>query len=442
MQDSITTFKAFMADDSAWDMFIDGPAGTGKTTDCGTIVQWCMDHDVEYLVCAFTHKACDVLAEKLPAGAKITTLHSYLNKRPVINQGAIDTKQLQQNRQTGIPEKPRLLIVDEKSMVGERDFMDIRANQDEDYDGECELKVLWLGDPHQLPAVGDTPAVKPYGPYQVRLTENKRRGAFNPLSIPIDALISYIEGTATPTALVANERFIRGKDLVNEYLADAEESKVILCYTNKAVQELNAKVAGKTSPDKGDRLFCPTSQCWVTFLRKIPANCVDYIDLAYGERLSLGSKYRTLEYVLKNEMYDFYEVEDEEGEIKVQAVAFGHYTYKVLKDSLGLAATATNKEIELNFKGYKASVWAAANDQHKLARARSKAWRDFLTFSECVVCMDFPFAMTTYKSQGSTFNHVYVDTNDIGQLVQSNWTLYLKMMYVALSRAAIKVITN
>ena len=439
---SLTMFKRFVADKDAWDMFVTGVAGTGKTTDLKAIVEYCIANDISYLVCAFTHKACGVLAEKLPQGTKITTLHKYLNKRPVVNTQATDRKALQQSRQMGIPEKPAILIIDERSMVGEKDFVDIRADQDEDYDGEPELKVLWVGDPHQLPPVGDTQAVRPYGEYQLVLTENKRRAEDNPLGAPIDALVSYIEKKATPAALQTSDTFIRGKDLIKEYLADPNENKAILCYTNETVQKLNAAIAGKTEPDKGDRLFCPTNQSWVTFERKLDPNLVDYINLSRGETLSLNSKYKTLEYLIKSQTYDFYEVIDEDDNIQVFAVAFGHYTYKVLRDSLGLAATASNKEIELQNKGYKASAWAAANPQAKLARARTKAWRDFLTFDECVICLDFPHAMTVYKSQGSTFDHVYVDTNDIGKLVSTNWELYLKMMYVALSRAALKVITN
>jgi hypothetical protein len=87
-------------------------------------------------------------------------------------------------------------------------------------------------------------------------------------------------------------------------------------------------------------------------------------------------------------------------------------------------------------------VWASLNSHTKLARARAKAWRDYLTFKEYVICLDFPHAMTVHKSQGSTYNTVYLDSDDLYLCATRNFNLYLKLMYVAISRASNKVYTN
>lgn len=442
MFDSLKVFDKFIHDPEAWDMYITGRAGTGKTTDCGMIVEYCLQHNIEHVICAFTHKACRVLKSKLPAGANIVTLHKYLNKRPTLNTQATRRAQLHSNQQMSQPDQVKLIIIDEYSMVGERDYADIRALQDEDYDGNAEVKVLWLGDPYQLPPVGDAQAVKPEGNYQVVLKEIKRQATDNPLAEPIAALVSYIEGES-PKALLANSNFVRGVDLAFEYAACVSDNKVLLCYTNKAVQDYNWTIAGKSAPTKGDKLWSPDLQQFVTFERILPRSSVDYVDLAFGERLVLNTKYRTLEYLLKSELYDFCEVIDEDGNIMVYAFSFGHYTYKTIRDTLSEAATKSNKDIQLQVgQSYQPAAWAKANDKHPLARARAKAWRDFLSFNDCVICLDFPHAMTVHKSQGSTFDYVFVDTQDIGQLANTNWQMYLKLMYVALSRAAKKVYTN
>ncbi len=441
MFSSLQIFEHFIHDPEAWDMYITGRAGTGKTTDCGVIVEYCIQHNIEYVVCAYTHKACRVLKSKLPAGANVITLHKYLNKRPTLNMQATKRAQLHSNAQMSQPEKLKLIIIDEYSMVGERDYADIRALQDEDYDGNAEVKVLWLGDPYQLPPVGDAQAVKPEGDYQVMLTEIKRQAAGNPLAEPIAALVSYIEGEEAK-ALPANTNFVRGVDLASEFMACATDNKVLLCYTNKAVQDYNWAIAGKSEPAKGDKLWSPDLQQFVTFERVLPRSSVDYIDLAFGERLVLNTKYRTLEFLLKSDLYEFCEVSDEDGNIMVYAFVFGHYTYKTIRDSLSDIATKSNQAITTANRGVQPAAWAKANDKHPLARARAKGWRDFLSFNDCVICLDFPFAMTVHKSQGSTFDYVFVDTQDIGQLVNTNWNMYLKLMYVALSRAAKKVYTN
>lgn len=442
MISTLEVFKAFIHDLEAWDMYITGRAGTGKTTDCGTIVQWCLDNNIEHVVCAYTHKACKVLRTKLPGGANVVTLHSYLNKRPTLNTQATTRKQLHGNVQMSAPEKAKLIIIDEYSMIGERDYADIRALQDEDYDGNAEVKVLWLGDPYQLPPVGDAQAVIPEGTYQVLLTEIKRQASDNPLGTPLAQLVSYIEGKPAEP-LVSSDNLVRGLDLAEAYVKDPTESKVILCYTNEMVQKLNSEIANKAAPEEGDMLFCPHTQQMLKFLRVLPKHIVDYIDLAFGERLPLNTKYRALEHLLKTDYYDFIEVEDEEGNIMVYATVFGHYSYKSLRDSLSHLATKSNQDIQTEFgRNMQPAAWAKLNDKHPLARARAKAWRDFLSFNDCVVCVDFPYAMTVHKSQGSTFDHVYVDTKDIGKLADSNWQMYLKLMYVAFSRAAKKVFTN
>lgn len=440
---ALEIFKKFLQDQQEWDMYLSGAAGTGKTTLCHDFVAHCQAIGYPVLVCAYTHKAKGILQEKLPPGTVVTTLHSYLKKMPVINHNATKKDRMVNATQMAEPDKVKLIIVDEYSMIGEKDYADLRALQDEDYDGNAEVKILWVGDPYQLPPVSDFQAVTPSGPYKVKLTEQKRRTDDNPLGEPISQLISFIEGKDA-TALATSDRFIRGQDIAKAFAEDPEPDKVMLCYTNKAVQTNNELIEGRLLPVEGDKLFSPTNQHFYEFVRWVPRNEVTGVNLAFGEPLLLNSKYRTLEHLLKNPHVEFAEVIDEDGERVVISYVFGHYTYKLLRDSYTRAAAESNAAIEREIRGVKAAAWAKArdNEKHPLARARSKAWRDFLTFDECVFCLDFSHAMTVHKSQGSTYKHVYVDTQDLAQLVNTNWNMYLRLMYVALSRASVKVITN
>ena len=427
-----------MADEEAWNMYITGSAGTGKTTGLAEHVKYCIDNEIPYLVTAFTHKACGILRSKLPAGAKVTTLHSFLGKRPCINTNATKKEHVSTNTKHGeTNDEPKVLFLDEYSMVGEKDYLDIVAAQDSDYDAIPELKVVWLGDPHQLPPVGDMPAVVPNGPYQVKLTKIWRND--NPLQLPLNALISYLEGTEQPAALQpVDNYFIRGVNLVEQY-KNCTDDKVLLAFTNKRVESLNAEIAGKQQPDISDDLFSPTTQHHYKFLGWIERPT--YIDTHYGDPIHLGSKYKTLENLIDSGICKFAAVEDLDGQVWQFATVFGHYEYKINKEQLEYAAVESNKAIENQYKGYKAAGWARANPRTLLARTRSKAWRDCLSFKDCVVCLDFPYAMTVHKSQGSTFNTVFVDTDDIAVCAERNFTMYLKLTYVAISRASQKVFT-
>ena len=237
-------FQAFMQDREAWDMYITGAAGTGKTTKLKEKVQYCIDNEIPYVVCAFTHKACGILRSKLPPGACVRTLHSFLGKRPCINTNATKKEHVNQNvRSQGLDtkssetdEEPEVLFLDEYSMVGEKDFMDIREAQDSDYDSIPELKVVWIGDPHQLPPVGDMQAIVPSGDYQVTLTKIWRND--NPLQQPLNKLISYMEGKQPEPLEAVPEYFERGHNLIKEY-GNCDDDKVLLAYTNKRVETLN-----------------------------------------------------------------------------------------------------------------------------------------------------------------------------------------------------------
>lgn len=447
---TVDVFKRFMQDSEAWDMYVTGPAGSGKTTDLRSSVQYCIDNDISYVVCAYTHKACGILRSKLPEGALVNTLHSFLKKRPTLNQHATDKKRLQINSQTGAPEVPRVLFIDEYSMIGEKDGVDIRAIQDEEYEGQPTMKAVWLGDPNQLGPVGDMPFVVPEGDYNVRLTKIYRTAGDNPLMNTLGDLVGMIEGTKPLAPLKPETTFIRGQDIVKLFKHRVEDAaafdrpeeldQVLLAYTNKRVEELNAEIQGYHEPLEDDFVFSPSTKQKYKFIQWVERPA--YIDTPYNGVLHLGSKYETLEYLVKTGNCRFAELEDGDGCVLVSAVVFGHYQYKLKNDELKAAAAKSNADIERANPKFKAVGWARQNPKTKLARARAKAWRDFLSFDECVMCIDFAHAMTVHKCQGSTYAEVFVDTEDLYQCARRNTEQYLKLMYVAISRASQRVFTN
>ena len=122
----LETFKKFFVDTYAESMYITGQAGTGKTTGLYDLVSYCRKNQIAYTVCAYTHKACDVLRSKLPMGADVNTLHSFLEKRPTINVEANKVTQVESNSAAGRAYgEIDVLFVDEFSMIGERDANDI-----------------------------------------------------------------------------------------------------------------------------------------------------------------------------------------------------------------------------------------------------------------------------------------------------------------------------
>lgn len=436
----VETLEAFLEDEKAYRMFITGRAGTGKTTSLREAVQYCMDNNIPYLVCAFTHKACGVLAEKLPDGALIGTLHAWLKKRPGINQHATDVKHVDIRTRQGTSERPRIVFIDEFSMVGEQDYVDILAMQDPHGDDPTIVKAVYIGDPYQLPPVGDLQTIKPKGPYWVRLTKRWRTDKLDLLNA-MDKVISFIEG-ADPEPIPSSENLIRGQDLVKHYKASTCKDKQILAWTNKRVQELNFAIAGKSAPDSGELLWDSTRRHELRLKEIIPAHEATTVSTAAGHLLPLGTKYKTLEFLQELDFVQFANVSDEtEGSIATIAFVFGTYNHKVILQRLTQTAVDVNQEIERTYK-MSPAIWARANYNNPLAKERAKAWRTLLAFKEVVLCVDFSHAMTVHKSQGSTYEEVYMDTEDLASCGAMNMTMYFKLFYVGLSRASHKVITN
>lgn len=437
----LNKFEQFIKDTNASEMFITGSAGTGKTTALGELLNYCLQEDINAVVCAYTHKACTILEEKLPAGTSIATLHSILRKRPMINDQAIQPKHIEVSRQHANPEEYQLMFVDEFSMVGEQDYMDIIAMQDPEDEDTPPMKVVYIGDLNQLPPVGDMQTIIPSGDYWVKLTKIHRQKNGNQLLDTLSALVNMIEG-APPTVLESNKNFIRNIALVPAY-KEAGEDKVLLAYTNERVEILNAQIAGKEEPEHNDELFSPSTRQMYLMDHEISSVEVEYIQLPFGDReLHFNSKYKTLEYLVGMPNIKFMQVYTmEDGEYQTLAYVFGHYQYKLMLEELKREAAASNRDIEQQFK-QSARTWAGANPHHKMARARAKAWRNFLTFKECVHCIDFPYAMTVHKSQGSTYDTVFIDTDDLYKCARKDFNLYLKLLYVAISRSSNMVYTN
>lgn len=436
MKNTLTTFIDFLNDTEAADMYITGVAGTGKTTSLAELLEHCLKNNIKTVTTAYTHKACGVLRNKLPKAAVVATLHSFLSKRPTINDKALIVAHVDGNTGAGEIEDVNVLFIDEFSMVGERDFVDI-SNLQYDEEGNVKVKVVYIGDPNQLPPVKDAKAVTPCGDYWVKLTQIHRQAGGNPLIDTLLALNDYINGEE-PQALLEHETFTRGVDIAELYKQD-KGSKVMLAYTNAQVEHLNTLVQGRDNPIVGDAVFTPTLRKQYTLV-EVEDKTTGILTIS-GNLLELYSKYKTLETLHEIEGVKFYTVTDEEGNEEPRAAVFGHARFLEVQQRLANKAVMVNKEISQKFK-VDPKEWAKANWSNELAKKRSRAWACYLAFKDCVICLDFIHAMTVHKSQGSTYENVYLDTEDMGQCADRDYIMYLKLLYVAISRASHKVFTN
>lgn len=435
----LKTFEEFWQDKKADTMYITGAAGTGKTTDTKNIISYCISNKINHIVTAYTHKAVGILAKKMPENANLATLHSFLKKRPGFNQNATKVQHVDTNVQVGIPDKVDVLFIDEFSMIGEKDYMSIQERQ-WDENGNVIMKVVYIGDLNQLPPVKDLQTITPQGKYWINLTKVYRQADTNPLLDTLCQLVSYINGTVEPGPLEEHITFKRGQDIIEGY--NNSSDAILLAYTNERVQELNARVQGYSEPKIGDTLFSPTTKKQYKLVAFLNHSEVNHIAAINDDIVMVDSKYKTLEVIkrIKPEV-KFAILEDEDGNMSVRAYVFGHGSYNSVSKWLAAKAVDINSRIKKHHNE-EPRQWAMQNRDDPLAKDRAKAWSVFLSFNACVICLDFAHAMTVHKSQGSTYSEVFIDTEDLAKCADKDYTLYLKLMYVAISRASNTVYTN
>lgn len=438
MSKVLDTFKKFLEDDThaGFEMFIYGQAGTGKTTSLEELVSYCLEEHIPAVSVAFTHKACLQLIAKLPEKADVQTLHKFLKKRPGINMSATNKKRLQITTQFGKPEPVRVIFVDEFSMVGDSDYASLGELQDPEYEGVPVTKIVYIGDPMQLPPVKGAQAVSPQGKYTVSLNKVYRTdhsdllNTLTQLRTMYDNYVQY-QDKSEIKPLGAHDHLVRN-------CKELPKADIYLAYTNKRVQELNQLLQGRKYLEVGDEVFDAT--------RRLRGKVIDIdhtatsVSTVNGE-LTLGMKFEPLEFINSLSYVKFVTLALDEGDEETIPVIFGTHDHKKKVEELAEVATEYNNQIELKYRT-RAKTWAAQNNKDPLARKRAKAWREYLSVNDYVHCLDFDHAMTIHKSQGATYEKVFVDLEDLNIVKGIDLSMFMRLLYVAVSRASSTVYMN
>jgi hypothetical protein len=469
-------FRSFLDDSTEHEMYISGAGGTGKTYSVLNFVKVLEDAGIPFLLVSFTHDACKVLRENVykddPSGVQamtnVRTLHSFLRKSPGINQNARKAEQLKCVNRHGKPEAPKVLILDEYSMIGDVDYMDI-GELCTDEEGQITMKTLYVGDSSQLPPVGQARAIYPTGDYQIELTKNMRLDEASQSLEPILQALRAMIKTGKIQRLPDSPLLHRKANIIKQYNnlitqgVDPEQIRV-LAYTNNTVFKLNNSIHSMLYPKAaleyadGDVLFDSTLK--KRFILKA-------VDVEFGHSLldareqlvSMGiigiqengksilplskDKYNTLGALAHN--YYIYAFTKDNGDKVIRFYLAGYMQWNAQKVILEENALEGNRKViqlaeeELldcpkdDKEKIEAAKYAFAG--HPLIRARGQAWAAYLTFSRYVGCVDRPYASTVHKVQGKSYDYILVEGADMLKLYKRNPEEYLKLFYTAVSRA-------
>lgn len=421
---------------------LEGGAGVGKTYLLGEILK---QHDLGKIfgdsqsiccVAAPTHKAINVLRKKLDLfGVKwcqgfdaysyngtdvITgTTAALLGVRPVVTDEQTSERKFGKTN-NGILSKvmPGLLIIDEVSMLGRHDFMHLREQLK-----RAGSKLVAVGDSGQLPPVKQEGV--PFDKFKH--------------TAPLRQIVRQAEGSnivklawairdGTPWRNIEGNGVIRTEDLTGMFLdsltaqsagLQEEDRLVFIAYTNRVVNDVQERAC-----------------------RRLYGH--GYQEFAIGELvLAETNLYRSKVLLCSNQdelIVDSFMESGRDPQLGVPVVLHhragvkGKFSaYYLTPEELRDPAHPYNVELEWRrsvAEGLQQKMVSTPNGfgKDEVNRKRRAAWASFFDWrDQRVISFRHPFAITSHKSQGSTYKSVYADTGDLGRFSA-------QALYVAVTR--------
>ena len=430
----------FMRDASQREMVLTGAAGTGKTSLLHVFLKELSKEfkKIKVYCTAYTNEAVRVLSQR-----------SGKNYDKTIS-GLLGLK-LEQNEDKGKilvrdgvchARKYRLIVIDEASMINDDCYAMIQSVL-RDFP---QMKILYVGDEAQLPPVNFASSVVfSCVPNIFRLTKVMRVSEDNPiidLVTPIrdprnmfrpedcfehvDRVNERGEGVRFYTA---KKPFFENlfADFMSEEYKDNKNFCRLLAYTNNAVDKSNCFIRRHIFGNEVEE-YTTGDDLIVTEGYSIPLAGDKSLQVyANGERLEVieAEKYTEQEtnIVCWSLLVDNYLAPSNKRELRhIKVVsAEGLPTYIALKRKLIGKAKTLCAEIDP----------ITGHPVHN----RHEVWQEYYDFINSFCYVNYSYAMTIHKAQGSTIDNVYVVEKDINicdwDILQRN-----KLKYTAFTRAA------
>ncbi len=408
------------------DLFLlTGHAGSGKTYLMQRLTKNMLKQRRSIVLTAPTHKAVAVLARKLADaginGVSCRTTHSLLGLRP---KPKADRLMFERDRNAK-PVLEDVVVVDECSMVSEDLLRHIKRHLPNAF-------VVFVGDPAQLPPVGEKESLTFKTKGTAHLTTIVRQAAGNPI-LDAATIIRTSQGQQTDWSWLAQaaiegghgvflpgeaaQRWMRKAFTSEEFDADPDSFRY-LAWTNHRVHEVNEMIRRWRYGDNIPTPFMPGESC----LFKEP--------LIIEERTIFGNN----------------------QEAKVIDIERSTYTYKIpeaddVKD--WIASVPSWKLTMLDSEGVEQQVHMPADNteyQKVIARIKDEAaedrvrWKHMHDFKQSMADLQSIYALTVHRSQGSTFGTAMIDLPDIRRRERDNLLEAQQMLYVAVTRPSKRLI--
>lgn len=426
---------------------IEGKAGTGKTTIAKEILKEFEDEQI--YVAAVSHKAKGVIKSSFvddTRGKKFFSIAGLLGMKG-INDNDTQTTKFQVGLKVPLLDNPpALLVIDEASMITEdvlKKIIDINSSLSRPF------QMLFLGDIGQIQPIRDEQS-EFYRTHKDLL--NKKSDIFN--SKHKSKLITRVrQGEANPILPYA-DYFWENSQKENPELNPTQHivrnnqitDKGSLLFSNSEGEVLNSVIkAVKNAVEKG------------------LTNHVKIVTYHVNEKTELNQKihealfgkdsdYSKGDMLILNSPYDLPDVNatmENSSEIQIKSIQdedtdeFGVHTLYL--ETNGTSYTRTGNEQkdcviqvvsrnDIGLYNQKLQELASYAKRQTNRALKKQAWSNFWEYKGRYADVDFGYAITAHKSQGSTYDIVVVDEKDIMGTTATSNQEKSELIYTALTR--------
>lgn len=413
---------------------IGGKAGTGKTTIAQAILQPYTGKK-KILVCALSHKAKLVISEKL---------EKAFGKKAIVSKSVAGALGMNMDQETGAftldfgyqmdppIKQANIILVDEASMINEESHDLIMREK------RGNAKVIYLGDIRQLPPIreagspmADKPSPAFYGKNYAVLTERIRQGEESPI-LPFADFFGDNSRMQHPRQNPVPPE--NRKNIVND--------KGALVFADNIYDVLETVLPlYKYAVEKNDMNIVKT----VTYRNDTRRKINDYVRGYLFDEAAAAYEYLAGDLLMFQDNYDL-EGTDEpisnSFEIQVVSVAEKKDKYQlwviefVYEGKPAFIEVLHSSEIKRHASDV-AQLFEVAKRMRKGSEERRAALARAWGLKKRYAPVEHAYAITSHKSQGSTYNTVIVDERDIMSVTMTTNKSKSQSMYTALTRAAV-----
>lgn len=385
----VQNFKSFLGNDKKF-FYIDAPGGCGKTTVVKHIIksvipEWNQGASLlgikpftESYVTATHHKAASVLRQQ---GLNATTIHSHLGLVLKYHQGKF--KLIQSMPPKGTPRQ--IVFIDECSYTCDVVYWYTKQLP--------EAKIVLVGDRFQAPPVGAKESVIYQGNPELNVLTEILRTDIPKLKTLYQELRQQLEFNE-PSWVPLIEGVVTKLPRDHVIHVAANNPSIILGYKNTTVVSYNESYRDFVELP---RELVVGDSCMLN--SAIETNGGSFIPTDSSLSIRHISHKSTMKFSCNTSL----EV------IQVAAVVNNEGTISFL-----VADTIERKEVLAVLK-------------------KNKQWTDFYTITNSIADVRFTHSLTVHKSQGSTYENVIIDLDDLSKCTDT--LLARKLLYVAITRA-------